>query len=227
MKRVRLVAPERSQAERVYGDIKARILDGRYRPGHPLSEVTLANAHGTSRTPVREVLSRLLQEGWVERVPNRGYSVTRVTLRAVQEAFEVRRLLEGAAAAGAARHADAAEIDRLRRLADADTDLRAANFRRAEAANRAFHQAVAAASHNQMAANLIAHCMAQMDRVLALGVNAQPLQQGTRDEHLAIVEAIARRDPNGSRQAMEDHLDRCQELLRRALFHGAVDDVGA
>ena len=227
MKRMRLVSQDISQVERVYTDIKARILDGRYRPGSPLAEVMLAETHGTSRTPVREVLSRLLQERWVERVPNRGYFVARVTLRAIQEAFEVRRLLEGAAAAGAARHADVAETGRLRRLAEVDTDITTANFRRAEAANREFHQAIAAASHNQMAADLIAHFMAQMDRVLSLGVNAQPLQQGTRDEHLAIVEAIARRDAAAARQAMEDHLDRCQELLRRALFQGAVEDLGA
>jgi DNA-binding GntR family transcriptional regulator len=227
MKRIRLLSPDISQVERVYADIKARILDGRYRPGNPLSEVMLAKAHGTSRTPVREVLSRLLQERWVERVPNRGYFVARVTLRAIQEAFEVRRLLEGAAAAGAARHADATEIERLRRLADVDTDISTTNFRRAEAANREFHQAVAFASHNSMAADLITHFMAQLDRVLSLGVNAQPLQQGTRNEHTAIVEAIAGRDAAAARQAMEDHLDRCQELLRRALFQGAVEDVGA
>jgi DNA-binding GntR family transcriptional regulator len=227
MKRVRTFQPDVSQVERVYGEVRSRILDGRYRPGAPLSEVMLARTHGTSRTPVREVLSRLLQENWVERVPNRGYFVARLTLRVVQEAFEVRRLLEGAAAAGAARHADVGDIDRLRRLAAVNTDITGANFRRAEAANREFHQAIAAASHNRMAADLIAHCMAQMDRVLALGVNARPLQQGTRDEHIAIVEAITRHDPAAARQSMEDHLDRCQELLRRALFQGAVEDVGA
>ena len=223
----KLITPDISQVERVYADIKARILEGRYRPGSPLSEVVLAHVHGTSRTPIREVLSRLLQEGWVERIPNRGYSVAPVTLKSIQDAFQVRRLLEGAAAAGAATNASDDEIARLRVLADVETDLDAARFRAAERANREFHQAVAAASHNHLAADLIAHCMAQMDRVLALGINARPLQQGTHSEHVAIAQAIAEHDAHAAQHCMEDHLDRCQTLLTTALVKGVIRDISA
>jgi GntR family transcriptional regulator, rspAB operon transcriptional repressor len=215
------------QVERAYGELKAWILDGRLRPGAPLSEVTLARTLGTSRTPVREVLSRLRQDGWVERVPSRGYFVARVTLRSIQDAFEVRRLLEGAAAAAAAKQADDGEIERLGQLADLDRQRGAAGAGDAGAANRAFHLAVAEASHNHLASELIARCMAQMDRVLALGVSALPLQRGTNDEHRSIVDAIARHDADGARLAMEDHLDRCAQLLREALFRHPVDGISA
>jgi GntR family transcriptional regulator, rspAB operon transcriptional repressor len=214
------------QVERVYGELKAWILEGRLRPGAPLSEVTLARTLGTSRTPVREVLSRLRQDGWVERVPSRGYFVARVSLRSIQDAFEVRRLLEGAAAAAAATQADEAEIDRLRELADVDRPHNRTVVD-AGAANRAFHLAVAEASHNRLAWELIGRCMAQMDRVLALGVSALPLQRGTNDEHRAIVDAMARRDAAAARLAMEDHLDRCVQLLRDALFRHPVDGISA
>ena len=170
---------------------EARILDGRYRPGAPLSELMLAETFGMSRTPVREMLSRLHQEGWVERVPSRGYFVARVTLRAIQDSFEVRRLLEGAAAAGAASHATRRRSTQLQQLIELEATVDAGNLADSASANRAFHQAVAAASHNQLAAELIAHCMATMDRVLALGVNALPLQRGTIAEHRAIVARIA------------------------------------
>jgi len=150
-----------------------------------------------------------------------------VTFRAIQDSFEVRRLLEGAAAAAAATHATAAEIDHLHELVRLEARVDAANLAESASANRAFHQAVAAASHNQLAAELIAHCMATMDRVLALGVNALPLQRGTTAEHRAIVKGIARRDGAAARAAMEEHLDRCAQLLREALFRGAVDEVSA
>jgi DNA-binding GntR family transcriptional regulator len=227
MKRPRQAVDDRSQVERVYTEIHDRILDGRYRPGAPLAEVTLATTHGTSRTPVREVLSRLHQEGWVERVERRGFFVARIAMRALKDTFEVRRVLEGAAAAGAARHAEPIEVQRLQRLVDEDASAEHASFRKAEAANKEFHLAIAAASHNQFAAGLIGHCLAQMDRVLALGVNAQPLQQGTHHEHRAIVDAIARQDAAAAQRAMEEHLDRCAALLREALFSGAVHDIGA
>jgi len=220
-------AADVSPVERAYQETRARILDGRYRPGMPLSELMLARTFGMSRTPVREMLSRLNQDGWVERVPSRGYFVARVTFRAIQDSFEVRRLLEGAAAAAAATHATAAEIDHLHELIRLEARVDAANLADSAIANRAFHQAVAAASHNQLAAELIAHCMATMDRVLALGVNALPLQRGTNAEHRAIVKGIARRDAAGARAAMEEHLDRCAQLLREALFRGAVDEVSA
>ena len=216
-----------SPVARAYEDTRARILDGRYRPGAPLSELMLARAFGMSRTPVREMLSRLHQEGWLERVPSRGYFVGRVTLRAIQDSFEVRRLLEGAAAAAAASHATAAEIANLQHLIKLEATVDASNLGDSASAKRAFHQAVAAASHNQLAAELIAHCMATMDRVLALGVNALPLQRGTNAEHRAIVAKIAKRDAAGARAAMEDHLDRCAHLVREAVFRGAVDEISA
>ena len=220
-------AADVSPVARAYEETRARILDGRYRPGAPLSELMLARTFGMSRTPVREMLSRLHQEGWVERVPSRGYFVARVTLRAIQDSFEVRRLLEGAAAAGAATHATAAEIAHLQQLVKLEAAIDAGDMAASALANRTFHQAVAAASHNQLAAELIAHCMATMDRVLALGVNALPLQRGTTTEHRAIVAKIARHDSAGARLAMEDHLDRCAQLVRDAVFRGAVDDISA
>lgn len=220
-------AADVSPVTRAYEETRARILDGRYRPGAPLSELMLARTFGMSRTPVRETLSRLHQEGWVERVPSRGYFVARVTLRAIQDSFEVRRLLEGAAAAAAATHATAAEIAHLQQLIKLEAAIDARDMAASALANRTFHQAVAAASHNQLAAELIAHCMATMDRVLALGVNALPLQRGTTAEHRAIAAKIARHDGAGARLAMEDHLDRCAQLVRDAVFRGAVDDISA
>jgi DNA-binding GntR family transcriptional regulator len=220
-------AADVSPVARAYEETRARILDGRYRPGAPLSEQMLARTFGMSRTPVREMLSRLHQEGWVERVPSRGYFVARVTLRSIQDSFEVRRLLEGAAAAGAASHATAAEIAHLQHLIKLEAAVDAGDLAKSASANRTFHQAIAAASHNQLAAELIAHCMATMDRVLALGVNALPLQRGTIAEHRAIVAKIAKRDVAGARAAMEEHLDRCAQLVRDAVFRGAVDDISA
>ena len=106
-----------SQVERAYREIKAGIVDGRYRPGAPLSEVMLAKAHNMSRTPVRESLTRLWQEHYLDRVAGHGYFVARVTVQLIHETFDVRRVLEGAAAAWAAERATEEEIAQLRHLA--------------------------------------------------------------------------------------------------------------
>ena len=77
----------------------------------------LAREHGMSRTPVREGLARLWQERYLDRVAGHGYFVARVTVQSIHDTFDVRRLLEGAAAACAAELATAEEIQLLRQLA--------------------------------------------------------------------------------------------------------------
>src|SRR3954451_14605753 len=103
--------------ERAYCSLKAGIVEGKYRPGAPLSEVGLAFEHGMSRTPIREGLARLWQEGYLDRLVGHGYFVSRVTVQQIHDTFDVRRLLEGAGAARGADLATHVDIDRLRALA--------------------------------------------------------------------------------------------------------------
>ena len=77
------------QVERAYRSIKAGIVEGRYRPGSPLSEVVLAREHNMSRTPVREGLARLWQEHYLDRVVGHGYFVARVTVQSIRDTFDV------------------------------------------------------------------------------------------------------------------------------------------
>ena len=224
------------QVERAYRDIKAGIVEGRYRPGMPMSEVMLARQHNMSRTPVREGLARLWQEQYLDRVAGHGYFVARVTVQSIHDTFDVRRVLEGSAAAWAAERATAEEIQQLRHLASlpqtvpADarrsrTDARA-EYRHAEAANVRFHLAIAAAARNTLAMELIDRCLAKVDRFMSLGVNFGPFQQGATEAHLAIVDAIARRDPEAARRRMEEHLDCGSRLMKEQLLRGQLTHIG-
>jgi DNA-binding GntR family transcriptional regulator len=224
------------QVERAYRNIKAGIVEGRYAPGTPLSEVMLAREHGMSRTPVREGLARLWQERYLDRVLGHGYFVARVTVQSIHDTFDVRRLLEGAAAARAAELASLDEIARLRELAvmprTGSADARRsrsdapAEYRDAEAANARFHIAVATAARNGLALELIERCLAQVDRFMSLGVHFGPFQEGATEAHLAIVDAIERRDPQGSRARMEEHLDFGSQLMKEALLRGQLTRIG-
>lgn len=212
-----------SHVDRAYTEIRHRIIEGEYPPGQPLSEVTLAQTHGMSRTPVREALSRLCHERYVERLAGRGFFVARVTVQAINETFEVRRLLEGWAAARAAERATPDLITRLRALAQRQDD----KVTGAESArnNRRFHLAVADAAGNHLAADLIAQTLAQIDRFITLGVGFAPFKTGSGAAHSEIVDAIEARDPNEARARMEQHLDRGLALMREAVVGGAFTDV--
>jgi GntR family transcriptional regulator, rspAB operon transcriptional repressor len=205
--------------ERAYRNLKAGIVEGRYRPGAPLSEVSLASEHGMSRTPIREGLARLWQEGFLERVLGHGYFVSRVTVQQIHDTFDVRRLLEGAAAARAAELAGDEEIERLRRLAAVPIASNQ-DYRLAESANVQFHLAIAKSARNDLAFELIERCLAQVDRFMLLGVSFGPVQEGATNAHLEIVEAIARHDPTSARARMEEHLDCGSRLMKEALMRG-------
>jgi len=229
-------ASDAPQVEKAYRDIKAGIVDGRYRPGMPMSEVMLAREHDMSRTPVREGLARLWQEQYLDRVPGHGYFVARVTVQSIHDTFDVRRVLEGSAAAWAATRATDAEIEQLKHLASLPQTVPAdatrsrtdapAEYRDAEAANVRFHLAIAAAARNTLAMELIERCLAKVDRFMSLGVNFGPFQQGATEAHLLIIDAIARRDPDAARSRMEEHLDCGSRLMKEALLRGTLTHVG-
>jgi DNA-binding GntR family transcriptional regulator len=175
-----------------------------------------------SRTPIREGLSRLWQEGYLDRIQGRGYFVARVTIQTVHDNFDVRRLLEGAAAARAAELATPDEIALLRELAE----LPARDYREAEAANARFHLAIARAARNTLAVELIERCLGQIDRFLSLGAAPGQFQFGAAEAHIEIVNAIARRDAASAKALMEDHLDCGSDRMKNALLRGEISGVG-
>ena len=211
--------------ERAYRNLKAGIVEGRYRPGASLSEVGLATEHGMSRTPIREGLARLWQEGYLDRVVGHGYFVARVTVQQIHDTFDVRRLLEGAAAARAAELATDADIDRLRTLAKVPMGG-AQEYRQSETANVQFHLAIAACARNTLALELIERCLAQVDRFMSLGVNFGQFTETATEAHEQIVDAIGRREPDAARARMEEHLDCGSRLMKDALLRGHLTGVG-
>lgn len=220
------LASDTSQGGRVYQEIKWRIVYGKYRPGAHVSEATLARVHRASRTPIREALSRLSEDGYVERGTGRGFVIAPVTVTMIRNTFQLRRLLEGAAAALAAEAATADEIRQMRDLAEyhyreGDPE----SYRAALARNLEFHLAVAAASHNDLLVDMVQYCLMQLDRVLSLGADFKPFREGSTEEHGAVVDAIERRDSRKARNVMERHLDRTGRLIMDNVMRGTIRGV--
>ena len=211
--------------ERAYRNLKAGIVEGRYRPGASLSEVGLASEHGMSRTPIREGLARLWQEGYLDRVVGHGYFVARVTVQQIHDTFDVRRLLEG-------RPRRARPSWRRPKTLSGSAGSRPCRSARRRtianrrAANVQFHLAIARCARNGLALELIERCLAQVDRFMSLGVNFGPFRRGRPMPTSPIVDAIARRDADGARLRMEQHLDVGSQLMKDALMRGQIAGVG-
>jgi DNA-binding GntR family transcriptional regulator len=165
---------------------------------------------------VREALSRLGEEGYVQRVPRRGYRVAPLTRTTIAQVFQVRKLLEIEGAGLAAQHATDDMIQAMQdhshypELGDGDE-----GYHERLRANERFHLAVAQGSGNQFLVDLVRQCLLHQSRVLSLAVE-RPVLPDTPTQHQAIVDAIRRRDPQAARAIMCQHLEDADRLVMQA-----------
>lgn len=102
--------------DRVYEEIRRSILSGRLTPGERITEDWLAERFGASRTPVRAAILKLAGDGFVEMTPRSGTMVKRRSAQEIADIFDVRALLESAAAGLAATRCDAVDLSQIRAL---------------------------------------------------------------------------------------------------------------
>src|SRR6476620_10572298 len=86
--------PRTTASARIYADLRAELVSLQRRPGDAVSEAEIALSYGVSRTPVREAILKLSDEGLVEIFPQSGINVSRIPIAALPEAIVVRRALE-------------------------------------------------------------------------------------------------------------------------------------
>lgn len=109
--------------QRAYAHLQRKLINGELHSGSVISEQSLASEIGISRTPVREAIRTLEQEGVLEQVPRFGTVVRKLDRRDLVELFELREAIEPFAVAQAARRATAADIRTLRGLCDEISNL--------------------------------------------------------------------------------------------------------
>jgi DNA-binding GntR family transcriptional regulator len=195
-------------ADDAYESVKALVMDHALAPGDRVSIDGLARQLDVSPTPVREALARLEADGLVRKRPMAGYTVSPLLTRGeFEELFEMRLLLECAAAEKAAGRASTEVLRRLATsapLPDVSTDTGYAGYAAFTAADARFHDRVARASGNHMLREAFSHLHAHL-HLHRLNFPASHLGISGA-EHLRIVEAITAGDGRGARAAMRAHL---------------------
>jgi DNA-binding GntR family transcriptional regulator len=194
--------------------IRREILEGRLAPNYRMREVELSARLGISRTPTRHALSRLEMEGLLILRPRVGLVVSALDDDAVAELYEMRSSLEGTAAALAARHASAREIEELLRLSKLEGDLPADPTVRYNH-NENFHQAIYRAAHNRF---LVRSIPIIHDAIMLLGkttMTAGDRYKHAADEHARIVAAIAKQDPDAAEIEAKRHIANALAVRRK------------
>lgn len=209
----------KSLTEMAYASLRERIITGDMPPGMEVSEPELAEQLSVSKTPVREALARLCVEGFMEAYPRRGYRVTPVTVKDMNDLFAIREMLEGSAAALAAENLTAEELDELDRLADVNYELgENASVRSFVEANQAFHAAIARASRNPRLHALVISHLEECARLFYMGARMRDVNPETNRDHHEIVEVLRKRDSDAARVAMVRHNENTRVGILTALI---------
>jgi DNA-binding GntR family transcriptional regulator len=197
-----------AQAKTPQKDAYTLILDaidgGLYRPGDRLVESELAERFGVSRTPIREALQRLETQSLLAR-DGRSLIVASLDHNQMAELYAVRTELEGLAARLAARHATEEEVQVLTDMVAEDRLLLGDPAALARA-NRRFHKQIHLASHNRFLVQQLDLVYRSMALMATTSLAAEGRGEIALGEHLAIVQAIARRDEEAATRALKDHI---------------------
>jgi DNA-binding GntR family transcriptional regulator len=176
------------------------------RPGDiRLDERQLSEALGVSRTPIREALSVLEQEGFVRSIPRRGIVVVRKTKHEIVEMITVWAAIESLAARFAATTATASSIDELTDLMDAFADDPSGHLTEYSDANMAFHRAIIRLGGIGLMATLTDTLFIHMRAVRSVTMTQDNRAQRSVTDHRSIIAALRARDPDLAERRVRDH----------------------
>jgi DNA-binding GntR family transcriptional regulator len=201
-----------------YERLQQAITHANLQPGDPLSEMRISKALGISRTPVREALQQLAQEGLVQIIPGRAITVAAPTIQEVLEVVHVRELLEPELVRLAAETLSAEAQEILRTVIQA-MELAVANGDRPawSKADTIFHETLSSYCPNRLLGQLV---LQARNRVHSTAIDEQTTATRIAEctaEHRQVLEAILARDAAKAEQLMREHIQQLRHSLFRRL----------
>jgi len=198
----------------VYGVLRQAIIGARLAPGAGLSEKDLATLLGVSRTPIREALSKLADDGLITILPQAGSFVAPLSYAGVVDAQYIRELLECGVAADLARGISDTDLAVLAALIAAQRQaVVEGELARFHALDEEFHRTLALQSGHPSVWNAVDQAKMQIDRVRRLSLPDPGRPAVAIAQHEAIVAALGERDARAAAAAMRRHLREVLKIL--------------
>lgn len=205
--------------ERAYERVRRDIISCVIAPGSEISEAQLCSHYKLGKAGVRVALTKLSHDGLVRAIPRRGYRVVPVTLQDLHDVFELRLMLEPAAARMAAGRVNTNELKAYDEVCSAGYqpgDARSTS--RFLEANKAFHVTIARAAGNARLAAAIEHLLDEMTRLLHLGLGLRKGPQDVQHEHKSLVKALARGDGETAQRICREQIEASHDMLLSAIL---------
>ncbi|MCI8712351.1 MAG: GntR family transcriptional regulator [Ruminococcus sp.] len=198
----------------VFNTLRQAILRGDLKPGERLMEISLANKLGVSRTPVREAIHKLEQEGLVLMIPRRGAEVAQITEKSLRDVLEVRGALEELAVRLACERMTGQALGELNRAAERfEKTLGSSDITSVAEADVAFHDVIYMATDNQRLIALLNNLREQMYRYRVEYLKRGECHAQLLSEHQEIIEAITNKEVERAVAVTCRHIDNQVEAV--------------
>jgi DNA-binding GntR family transcriptional regulator len=207
-----------SLSTQAYQLIKQDIVSCHLQPGQLIAQAELTAAYDVGITPIREALRQLAQEGFVQSVPRLGYIVSLITVKDVEEIFEMRMLLETAAVRLAAARASDGQLKFIRTDADFTYTYKdPKSYSEFLEHNAQFHHQIARMSGNQRLADMVERTLNELNRVFHLGLDYRDSAEEMHQDHTFLADALINRNADEAEKIIRDEIMRSRERILQAL----------
>ena len=198
--------------------LREAIVNGILKPGERLMEIQLAEELGVSRTPVREAIRKLELEGFVVMIPRRGTYVADLSIKDINEVFEIRTALDVLAAGLAVERITEDELEQLERLlVEIGELIDEGDIDKIVECDSQFHDVLYRASRNDRLVGIINNLREQFTRFRSITISYPGRIQKSVEEHCRLVEAIAGRDTELAQQIAREHMENSEQILLQDL----------
>lgn len=210
--------------DEIFNELRADIIEGRIEPGTQLKEVPLAKRFEVSRTPIRDVLSRLEESGLAVR-NNRGLEVRGLDPEAVIQVYDLRILLEEEVAGQAALNRSLSDILTLEALLERDRNLDNPSDRELIETNLEFHTAIWNAAANPVLVDVLERLSSHLVHAPTSTLSVGSRLSEALDQHEALIKAIDARDAETARSIARQHFTEAREIRLGLLRTAAVEEA--
>ncbi|WP_346355195.1 GntR family transcriptional regulator [Azotosporobacter soli] len=199
--------------------LRNAIVAGTLKPGERLMEIQVAEELGVSRTPVREAIRKLELEGFVVMIPRRGTYVSDLSIKDVNEVYEVRTALDVLAAGLAVERITEEELEEMERLLVIFGECIEANdLDKIVEADGKFHDILYKATRNERLVGIVNNLREQLTRFRSLSMSYPGRLKDMLEEHTRLVEALGQRNASVARKLANDHMANAEQTLLKTML---------
>jgi DNA-binding GntR family transcriptional regulator len=212
---------EKASWTKAYEWIRDAIESGELEMGTPLPENLLAREIGVSRTPIREALRSLEQDGYVKIIPQKGAFVSEISLEDLKEIYDIRKLLEPFAALSAVNRIPGEELDEMEKGWKALKKSALAgeiDLTRVSEMDLLLHLTITKYATNKRIGAIITTYHAQIKRFQKLSAQSLANIHETIGQHLEILEKLRERDARGLSSLLYEHIAKSESNIMKDYF---------